>query len=87
MAEAIFDIAILQKLLPKLHGSAGKLKAPLTALAELCFDQGKWDNQYLDANSNVGVSSENLRYPQSFEKIKSMYVRLLQNGFVSFAEA
>ena len=87
MAEAIFDIAILQKLLPKLHGSAGKLKAPLIALAELCFDQGKWDNQYLDANSNVGESSENLRYPQSFEKIKSMYVRLLQNGFVSFAEA
>lgn len=87
MAEAIFDIAILQKLLPKLHGSAVKLKAPLTALAELCFDQGKWDNQYLDANSNVGESSENLRYPQSFEKIKSMYVRLLQNGFVSFAEA
>ena len=85
--EVIFDIAILQKLLPKLHGSVGKLKIPLTKLAELCFDKGKWDNQYLDANDDVGESSENLRYPLSFEKIKSMYVRLLQNGFVSFAEA
>ena len=87
MAETIFDIAILQKLLPKLHGSVSKLKIPLTKLAELCFDEGKWDNQYLDANDDVGESSENLRYPLSFEKIKSMYVRLLQNGFVSFAEA
>lgn len=85
--EAIFDIAILQKLLPKLHGSVGKLKLPLTTLAELCFDEGKWDNQYLDANNVDGESSEYLRYPESFEKIKSMYVRLLQNGFVSFAEA
>ena len=85
--EAIFDIAILQKLLPKLHGSVGKLKLPLTTLAEFCFDKGKWDNQYLDANNVDGESSENLRYPRSFEKIKSMYVRLLQNGFVSFAEA
>ena len=85
--EAIFDIAILQKLLPKLHGSVGKLKLPLTTLAELCFYKGKWDNQYLDANNIDGESSENLRYPESFEKIKSMYVRLSQNRFVSFAEA
>ena len=85
--EAIFDIAILQKLLPKLHGSVGKLRLPLTTLAELCFDEGEWDNQYLDANNTDGESSEHLRYPLSFEKIKSMYVRLSQNGFVSFAEA
>ena len=86
-AHAIFDIVILQKLLPKLHGSVGKLKIPLTTLAELCFDEGKWDTQYLDANNDFGESSETLRYPKSFEKIKSMYVRLSQNGFVSFAEA
>ena len=48
MAETIFDIAILQKLLPKLHGSVGKLKAPLIALAELCFDDREWDVKYLN---------------------------------------
>ena len=85
--EVIFDIAILQKLLPKLHGSVGKLKAPLTALAELCFDEGKWDVKYLNTEIDERELSQDLRYPLSFEKIKSMYVRLVQNGFVSFAEA
>ena len=85
--EVIFDIAILQKLLPKLHGSVGKLKAPLTTLAELCFDEGKWDGKYFNKENDEWESSQDLRYPLSFEKIKSMYVRLLQNGFVSFAEA
>lgn len=85
--EVIFDIAILQKLLPKLHGSVGKLKAPLSALAELCFDEGKWDVKYLDTEIDERELSQDLRYPLSFEKIKSMYFRLLQNGFVSFAEA
>ena len=87
MAETIFDIAILQKLLPKLHGSVGKLKVPLTALAELCFDEGKWDVKYLNTENDERELSQDLRYPLSFEKIKSMYVRLVQNGFVSFAEA
>ena len=85
--EVIFDIAILQKLLPKLHGSVGKLKAPLSALAELCFDEGKWDVKYLNTEIDERELSQDLRYPLSFEKIKSMYFRLLQNGFVSFAEA
>lgn len=85
--DIIFDIAILQKLLPKLHGSVGKLKIPLTTLAELCFDDGKWDIHYLNADNDAGGTSEDLRYPLSFEKIKSMYLRLMQNGFVSFAEA
>lgn len=85
--ELIFDIAILQKLLPKLHGSVGKLKGPLTALAKLCFDEGKWDVKYLNTENDERELTQDLRYPLSFEKIKSMYVRLLQNGFVSFAEA
>jgi len=86
-AHAIFDIAILQKLLPKLHGSVGKLKVPLTTLAELCFYDGKWVSHYLNADNDAVYTSEHLRYPLSFEKIKSMYLRLMQNGFVSFAEA
>ena len=85
--EVIFDIAILQKLLPKLYGSVGKLKVPLTVLAELCFDEGKWEGKYLNTENDEWELSKDLRYPLSFEKIKSMYVRLLQNGFVSFAEA
>ena len=85
--EAIFDIAILQKLLPKLHGSVGKLKLPLTTLAELCFDEGKWDDKFLNTENEEWKLSADIRYPLSFEKIKSMYVRLSQNGFVSFAEA
>ena len=71
--EVIFDIAILQKLLPKLYGSVGKLKVPLTVLAELCFDEGKWEGKYLNTENDEWELSKDLRYPLSFEKIKSMY--------------
>lgn len=96
------DIAIMQKLLPKLHGSRKKLVKPLDKLASLCINRSKdiknEDSDKDKSNFTLYLSdslktSVNLNtnwiinYPISFEKIKRMHKNLLENGFVSYAEA
>ena len=78
------DTAILQKLLPKLHGSRKKLSPVLSALWQLCFVE----------NSSIAIESvkdfadvKGLIYPTSAEKILRMYRAVVDNGFTSFAEA
>jgi len=56
--DGLVDAAILQKLLPKLHGSRSKLEAPLREMAKLCLREGGnadvalFLNGDLDGNSN-----------------------------------
>ena len=83
------DIAIMQKLLPKLHGSRSKLVKILIALSGLCIEgitleefEKKFDDYY--KNDFEGLS---IKYPISFEKIIRMYKNVLANGFTSYAEA
>jgi 5-methylcytosine-specific restriction protein B len=83
------DIAIMQKLLPKLHGSRSKLAKILIALSGLCVEgitkeefEKKFDDHY--KNDFIDVS---IKYPISFEKLTRMYKNLLSNGFTSYAEA
>jgi hypothetical protein len=83
------DIAIMQKLLPKLHGSRSKLVKILVALAGLCLEgvtleefEKKFDEYY--KNDFEGLTR---KYPISFEKIIRMYKNVLANGFTSYAEA
>ena len=79
--EAI-DTAILQKLLPKLHGSRKKLDPVLQKLWKLCFTRDMQDATAIDA-SNV----EKAIYKESADKICRMYKSAADNGFTSFAEA
>jgi 5-methylcytosine-specific restriction enzyme B len=83
------DIAIMQKLLPKLHGSRSKLVKILIALSGLCIKgitleefEKKFDDFY--KNDFEGIEK---KYPISFEKIIRMYKNVLANGFTSYAEA
>lgn len=76
----IIDAAIMQKLLPKLHGSRRKLSPILEALGTLCLNNGA---KFNDPNMN----SSDIKYPLSFDKIQRMYQALLDNGFTSYAEA
>jgi 5-methylcytosine-specific restriction protein B len=83
------DIAIMQKLLPNLHGSRTKLVKILVALAGLCIEgetidvfEKKFDEYY--KNDFEGFTK---KYPISFEKIIRMYKNVLANGFTSYAEA
>lgn len=78
--EAI-DTAILQKLLPKLHGSRKKLVPVLTSLWQLCLKDG------VSKEIDVEFNATDFKYPESAEKIKRMYYAVVDNGFTSFAEA
>lgn len=82
------DAVIVQKLLPKLHGSRSKLEGLLEALAWLCADgstHGDTDpEQVRKAVKETGTVP---RYPLSFEKVMRMWEKLVREQFVSFAEA
>lgn len=79
--EKAVDAAIVQKLLPKLHGSRKKLTPVLSELWRICVPEtdGK-----IDKVENVPAST---KYPLSADKILRMYRSATDNGFASFAEA
>lgn len=77
------DIAIMQKLLPKLHGSRSKISKVLDALILLCLKEG----QTFSIAKSEEVLFENINYPIAFEKLVRMYKNALDNGFTSYAEA
>ena len=76
------DAAILQKLLPKLHGSRKRLEKTLEALWDLCRE----DNtpQLYDATFDDALKT---KFQDSANKILRMYEAANANGFTSFAEA
>lgn len=77
------DIAVMQKLLPKLHGSRSKISKVLDALILLCLTDG----QTFSIAKSDEVLVENIIYPIAFEKLVRMYKNALDNGFTSYAEA
>ena len=84
------DIAIMQKMLPKLHGSRTKLTRTLKPLAKLCLDKvdDEFDKKYLNNFENINFKGDkNIKYKLSFEKIMRMYKNAVENGFASYAEA
>ena len=91
------DIAIMQKLLPKLHGSRKKLVGPLETLAGFCLlringsqpeDQNKPKTLYQQFISEKRDSAKwEIKYSISFEKIERMLKNVIENGFTSYAEA
>lgn len=90
----LLDIAIMQKLLPKLHGSRNKLTKVLPILGGFCLtDNSKIKDDYLDkfvGNSLTEIELKddtNIKYKISFEKICRMYKNAVENGFASYSEA
>ena len=83
------DIAIMQKLLPKLHGSRSKLVKVLIALAGLCIDGMKKEDfeKNFEELYKKDFEDINVKYSISFEKLIRMYKNVLANGFTSYAEA
>jgi len=89
--DQIIDAAIIQKLLPKVHGSRSKLEPVLTALAELCLVDSATEKTVLlksfeDAPADIATSDQ-IRFRLSLEKILRMRSRAIKDGFTSFAEA
>lgn len=86
--DTIIDTIVIQKLLPKLHGSRRKLEPVLKSIAKLCL------NEYIDVEAKLKSEIKSdysndieVKYKISYEKIQRMYIRLLNDGFTSFAEA
>jgi hypothetical protein len=91
------DIAIMQKLLPKLHGSRKKLVGPLETLAGFCLTR-KDESQPVEKDKNKSIYQQfiaekcdatkwDINYKISFEKIERMLKNVIDNGFTSYAEA
>lgn len=92
--DVLLDIAIMQKLLPKLHGSRTKLSKTLIALGGFCLKDNKEikDNYFTPFTNNEKTEEDlnndaNVKYKVSFEKICRMYKNAIENGFASYAEA
>ena len=92
----LLDIAVMQKLLPKLHGSRNKLTKVLPVLGSFCLidaSNSKIKEDYLDKYVANLISEEdifidtNVKYRISLEKICRMYKNAIENGFASYAEA
>lgn len=80
--EKSLDAAIVQKLLPKLHGSRRKIVPVLKELWKLATEK---DN--LEVFSERDEDLSGIKYPLTADKILRMYKTAIDNGFTSFAEA
>lgn len=79
--ENAIDAAIVQKLLPKLHGSRKKIVPVLNELWKICGAENGLDTQ---ESSSV---PQGIKYPLTADKVLRMYNCAIDNGFTSFAEA
>jgi len=87
----IVDAAVMQKLLPKIHGSRKKLEMILTSLAKLCLNDGVENiddllNKFEESPELIEEDAR-VRFKLSLEKTLRMRKRSVQDGFTSFAEA
>ena len=80
----VLDIQILQKILPKFHGSQAKLGEPLNRLFEICAKPG----HALDISKAIDIDylTHNARYPRSAAKLSRMLRNLTIQGYTSFIE-
>lgn len=81
------DIAIMQKLLPKLHGSRRKLCPVLEILGSFCISDDIKIIKDVFEKPDFDYNAANVLHPLSLEKIARMYRGAIDNGFASFAEA
>jgi len=84
----IIDAALMQKLLPKVHGSRRKLEPVLKIMGTLCLTDGHNIDEFIFSKTEITFADNTkIKYPLSLEKILRMYYGLIDNGFTSYAEA
>ena len=84
--EDALDIQFLQKILPKLHGTKGKLQKPLNQVFAFCYnekDDTEPEQQRLDEAMNF---DSNARFPRTAQKVARMLNDLEQQGYTSFIQ-
>jgi len=87
---AAFDAAVLMKVLPKFHGSRGKLQRPLEALLAWCLNPD--EPQPIVPLPQPGAEADSLAafrtlpyvLPKTAERVLRMLAELQQDGFTAF---
>ncbi len=82
----VVDIALMQKLLPKVHGSRKKMEKILKVLAGLCTTDSATAKTLLEKDE-FALPDTGVKYPMALEKLWRMYRGAVDNGFTSYAEA
>lgn len=77
------DTQILQKLLPRLHGSAGRIGGLLARLAQYCFDEAA-PKEAPDFDFVLSLKPEDALFENSLKKLQAMIRTLQEEHFVSF---
>ncbi|MDP1553286.1 MAG: AAA family ATPase, partial [Methanobacteriaceae archaeon] len=77
-----FDAQIMQKILPKVHGSQQELSQVLENLFELCYSGESIDKIWYSAN----LEEYEIKYPSSAKKLQKMGKKLQEKRFVSFTD-
>ncbi len=92
--DAAFDAAVLMKVLPKFHGSRGKLEEPLKRILAWCLSPDAPDYETIDAavkdgeDSNAAIRAlegQAYRYERTAAKACRMLWELYTSGFASFS--
>ena len=78
------DVQIVQKILPKLNGSLGKLEEPLKSILKLLYPAAIAVE--LNVETLSAINAEESNYPLSIRKTVSMLSHLYQNGYANFIE-
>ncbi len=82
--EDSFDQQIVQKILPKLHGSIGRVGKLIARLAHFCHtpkDPDQLNDSLMEA---AKLDANSAKFKRSFAKLKSMAETLQEEQFVSF---
>jgi len=80
------DIQILQKILPKLHGTRARLEDPLKKLFSFCYSDSQQDD-FIDNDFDKAISfAGDVPYPRSAQKLAKMILNLGNQGYTSFIE-
>ncbi len=83
------DLQIMQKVLPRLHGSRRRLELTLCAVGRFCHDLSYVEGDQRDAVSRFSETQQSPSAAQlaiSYDKVSRMVSNLRANQFVSFTE-
>lgn len=83
----VIDFAIMQKLLPKVHGSRRKLEPFLEKLGNFCLQEELTLKVFLSQAPYDYSNPARVKYRLSLEKIIRMYQNVTAKGFTSYTEA
>jgi 5-methylcytosine-specific restriction protein B len=85
------DLQVMQKVLPRLHGSRRKLEPVLCDVGRFCFDISQRDATGTPAGAQFDPvaplpTGTTPALPRSFEKVRRMTLSLRANQFASFTD-